>query len=582
MVLPGHQKKIVLAVERLKRIENASKRLSTLERKSSVEMLEPPSSYPTPQWLDHPNQYSSQEIHPKRSPSHDNLSEMRSFHREESPAAVGGRGPAYQPDVVAIQVNRGTPTKTANLHVNTSFSSGSSGEGSPRTYQSFQGPFTAEQDRTLGALDLQGHDTLPHRNPLDDIDGTATLRRPSAMVSPRIAPKPKPIAKIIAKRVSGEITPTDIIKVDTSSDVDYSPGYSGTLGRKSTFRNAEPIYDSPGDMKTPHSPKHVSVNTPPSSPSQHSPNSVNQLKSKKAPPPPPKRTNSMRSDSHGSHQEIQRSNSSPAPPVPSPKPTHLQQQPPASPSPNPSPQPNLQHKPQIPQSPKPQLQSKPQSLPSPKPQQAQVPPIRAQLPRSDSDISAESLPAPPLEYSPCDEEDFPPPPPPIDTGHTSPRPEHRPAAEVKRNESTTSIDSTTSVSSTESNTLPFANENVGTIKQRNPPAKPSIVAVSGEEEDKNVDLNASLFAGDYDSDTIKRNPRSAGQLLDSPSHSGKVAPLLYQKISYRFLLSNCVRRRCILFLSLYFLFMYAVLPYLDTSCHFCNQYIFVTIVSCYQ
>ena len=82
--------------------------------------------------------------------------------------------------------------------------------------------------------------------------------------------------------------------------------------------------------------------------------------------------------------------------------------------------------------------------------------------------------------------------------------------ESRRNESTTSLDSASSDSST--NTLPFANENVGTIKQRSAANKPSIVTVSNGDADgsdsKSVDLNSSLF--EDSTGTIKRNPH-AGQ-----------------------------------------------------------------------
>ncbi|XP_074649443.1 uncharacterized protein LOC141904707 isoform X3 [Tubulanus polymorphus] len=55
----------------------------------------------------------------------------------------------------------------------------------------------------------------------------------------------------------------------------------------------------------------------------------------------------------------------------------------------------------------------------------------------------------------------------------------RRVSKVKRNESTTSLDSNVS---TDSNTLPFANENVGTIKQRNPANKPSIVPLDIDDD----------------------------------------------------------------------------------------------------
>lgn len=64
-----------------------------------------------------------------------------------------------------------------------------------------------------------------------------------------------------------------------------------------------------------------------------------------------------------------------------------------------------------------------------------------------------------------------------------------PYGTLKRNDSTSSHDSNISTSSVDSNTLPFANENVGTIKQRAPPAKSSIVPINEGE----INLNATLF-----------------------------------------------------------------------------------------
>ena len=64
----------------------------------------------------------------------------------------------------------------------------------------------------------------------------------------------------------------------------------------------------------------------------------------------------------------------------------------------------------------------------------------------------------------------------------------------KRSESTTSFESTTSSSSTDSNTLPFANENVGTIKQRAAAVKPSIVqSFDSGDGQRSVDLNLAVF-----------------------------------------------------------------------------------------
>ena len=154
----------MLAIERLKRIQNTSRRLSSLDKSTSGSetALEPPSSYPTPQWLldqqgpgpqhyhhtqlasagaartpgspsttgtghyyhplgvrpppGSPSPYgSAQEVaiytKPKRSPSGENLCsklELSTF--QGSTEHLRGKTKlVYQPDVVAIQVNRNTP-----------------------------------------------------------------------------------------------------------------------------------------------------------------------------------------------------------------------------------------------------------------------------------------------------------------------------------------------------------------------------------------------------------------------------------------------------------------------------------------
>lgn len=67
----------------------------------------------------------------------------------------------------------------------------------------------------------------------------------------------------------------------------------------------------------------------------------------------------------------------------------------------------------------------------------------------------------------------------------------------KRSESTTSFESNSSSSSLDSNTLPFANENVGTIKQRAANVKPSIVQTANMEDgQRSVDLNQNLFGSE--------------------------------------------------------------------------------------
>ena len=79
----------------------------------------------------------------------------------------------------------------------------------------------------------------------------------------------------------------------------------------------------------------------------------------------------------------------------------------------------------------------------------------------------------------------------------------------------------------DSNTLPFANENVGTIKQRSAAAKPSIVSVSSSEGDaggddsRHVELNASVFddsgASYHGAGTLKRLKKPGSDSSSSSS-----------------------------------------------------------------
>lgn len=82
------------------------------------------------------------------------------------------------------------------------------------------------------------------------------------------------------------------------------------------------------------------------------------------------------------------------------------------------------------------------------------------------------------------------------------------SAREKRKDSNQSLDLNTSTSSIDSNTLPFANENVGTIKQRTPTTKPSIVLIS-EETGQAYALNSYVFG--HNSQTSNTQTVSATQ-----------------------------------------------------------------------
>ncbi len=621
LVFVGHQKKVMLAIERLLRIQSGSRRISTLERRGSTEMLEPASNYPTPKWLgDQAAQYSPEVIRtPRRSPSGENLpsighytpgiAEIKSFHSPEhhgsqeilnlrKMTSCSKNSMLYQPDVVAIQVNRGTPTR------------GSIDESSTTvTYQSFQGPFNEHNKSLEETSHSDGEMTLARdrtMGSIDDLDGSSTLRR-TAMVSPRIAPKPKPIAKIVAKskRTSRDVS-SDIIKIDNSPIIDScggSPGYSGTLGRKSTFHQSEPIYDLPADLASsqPGSPACSGSNS--CNISHYAVSPVN--RTKKPPPPPPKRTNSIKSESIVSYKKTSSEGSTPtsgsyiqSPQQPgfsscvkslSDKFAHQDSSDGNSPVGSPHKGGTLErpkrgtlerpkggtlerpkggslerpkggslerpkggtldrHKPVVADKPKKGgTLERPKQLDTAGQMEDGADSNSKPLPRSESDNI--SLPDQPIyDYTPPQCDDFPPPPPPISA--TTPRQhiitnnyavaadDNNPLTEAihrlehtssrkslsdwkdddsdtdsgfgaKRNESSSSIDSTGTITSADM--LPFANENVGTIKQRNNSNnKPSIVTVSMEEGgEKSLDLNSSIFSDNDDGTaTVKRNPKA--------------------------------------------------------------------------
>ncbi|KAK3090288.1 hypothetical protein FSP39_010658 [Pinctada imbricata] len=312
----GHQKKIMLAIDRLKRITTNYKRASTMEaRRGSSEILDPPSTFNT-RWSgeDYTQDLPQSPFKNRKSSSGDNInmnnigtppdhrfshhSDRLSHHSDGSsefmPSSpiVGG----YQPDVVAIQVKRhssqsGSPKDMA---------------GQPITYQSFQVPASPK--------DKESRDSTPTAED-NEMSGSPVTVAPMV---PKAVIKPKPVAKIIAKtkRSSRECSP-DIIdvekhEVEKNQDMNMSPKTNQTFfpsGVKVTMSQSDHIYDKPRLPASPKSHSHYQV--PNVSMSQSLPNgqtsalyvstqqdltvpSQSSPKSRKVPPPPPpKRTNSI-------------------------------------------------------------------------------------------------------------------------------------------------------------------------------------------------------------------------------------------------------------------------------------------------
>lgn len=342
----GHQKKIMLAIERLKRIMSGSKRLSTMDnnKRSSGEALEPPANNNT-RWSAGEvmsSSYNGQDMaggmpyKPRRSSSSENSnnanidfssatsSPFRNRHSSESsidscflpPSPSGSSSSSYQPDVVAIQVKRSSSQSgPAPYHKESRDMSGQT-----ITYQSFQVPATGQR-----LSDSMDRETTPTGDDVMYIvQGSPKASVPVATVVPKAAIKPKPVAKIIAKtkRTSRECSP-DIIdiekhEIEKNQDVCQSPSHNGGHRKSDHIYDQPQIHSSmspchkkiepqeiPGSPKTPihkvnkngavTEPIFVSTQQevtshPQNSPQQGSPSG----KSRKVPPPPPpKRTNSI-------------------------------------------------------------------------------------------------------------------------------------------------------------------------------------------------------------------------------------------------------------------------------------------------
>ncbi|KAL5018515.1 hypothetical protein ScPMuIL_004237, partial [Solemya velum] len=323
----GHQKKIMLAIDRLKRIISGAKRLSTVDtRRGSVELLDPPTAANC-RWSSEMlpsqtyGQMSSMPImKPRKSSSGDSIStnspDFKTIHRSFDSAGIpndyhhsqNNHSGSYQPDVVAIQVKRSMSQ------------SGSSGghENYPVTYQSFQVSGTGH------GTDFVDRDSTPTGEDFESMPRTLAV----APIAPKAIVKPKPVAKIVAKtkRSSRESSPDiiDIEKHEAEKNLDglksapVSNFYSsdnGTLKRKKLLliSQSENIYEEP-KVHSPKSPTsfnipklsmpHIYTSTAPTGPiyvqthhdSVVSHNASPTGRTKKVPPPPPpKRTNSISS-----------------------------------------------------------------------------------------------------------------------------------------------------------------------------------------------------------------------------------------------------------------------------------------------
>ncbi|CAH1795709.1 unnamed protein product [Owenia fusiformis] len=607
----GHQKKMMLAIDRLKRIDSNSKRLSThssvsshSDHRGSMDLLETSSMSSQgsqSRWSGDmkDSAYGSQVVdimpsRPGKSSSGESLStagsgpELKTFQQPANQEIVhirnnSSHGLTYQPDVVAI--NRGVPRSGTNDTLGSDGDSGSSSSGSGHYQSSFYGPSGRKTPEMV--LDGDATPVLERRN-YDDADGGGTLRRTTAVVNPQMAKPIKPVAKIVAKSKRGNTTP-EILKMDCNGDGPFKK-QEIIYDQPAEYVKGSPTGGSPRNSTVPGSPRHgsprnsaqnsprTSLMHPPGSP-RHAPNMAAGIaqaaaaRAKKAPPPPPKRTNSIKSDigvkvdvktdndvspKHSPKADLGKAALPPKPPA------HVVQQ-------------QLQQ----------QLQQRQQNIQ-----------LENASNNSVKNLTDKFNKTPPkgLVDPNSEVDDFPPPPPPIavhdNVNKSDPSGITRVAktlddniAELEsletqlkqqsmdldkpvkqdkphnidqdrlRSESSSPRSGSASPNLTrdgvnsgsaspnlrrdgvnasnlsiDSNTLPFANENVGTIKSRDKQNKPSIVSSNGEGEE--TQLNQSMFEetgtmkrkpvnknivhniqdNGYDDSTIKRRPNgSAGQ-----------------------------------------------------------------------
>ncbi|KFM63168.1 Caskin-2, partial [Stegodyphus mimosarum] len=394
----GHQKKITLAIKRVKDISNGIKRsshipesneitgscLNTLSRPTTLSNV-PPYSY-------HSQEIAITTTRSRMSPSsNDGSLEFKTF--QQSPPkddlfqhyissrdcnSPSHHSNLYQPNVVTIQVrstSRGRSLESLDM------------DDSVSTVMN--PPYYANSDcwyDTVSAWRHNGYDTDSELSVHDhyssyESGGTATLNRPKGMV------KPRPVAKITAK--SRQSDP------EINYDIDDDP---------KSLKIANQVIDS-------WSPQHTWSN-------MNSSQLYGTLRGKRNPPPPPKRTNSIKNE---------------------------------------------------------------RSIEAMK-DEAFATCVKGLASRFV--MGSTELPPPPTDsersVSPALTEDFPPPPSPLSsvmdlTDSSSLSKEDNVCAKDLPGESPRSkfrqrrkdsADSNISTSSTESNSLPFANENVGTIKQR--------------------------------------------------------------------------------------------------------------------
>ena len=532
-----------------------SKRLSSLEQRSPyIEPLDPPAMNVSGNWsLDTVSTSSSESTltRPKKSASGDSLSQ----HLTADPKDGGGGGSGdhtptssspgpHQPDLVAIQVKRSVSHSGSGEIPPIAESTDMTGQ--PITYQSFHIPNSSKRTSDLT------EERFPGTNGQLIIEDTTNenVTRPSAAVSPRVMIKPKPVAKISAKtkqhnrEFSPESSPD---KFDREVNPDNMKSF-GTLKQGQSFP-PEHIYDQPV-INAPKSPKplvlpkpvgltsgssyqaHTTAAGGAADTTDHCTAPPVATKPKKVPPPPPpKRSNSMRNEEKKYH--LPNRKSEPATPsfnslsksLPNSSTHHeefancvksLSERFGKNMDDNDAHDSSSNESDDFPPPPPPLAMD----IITPRlhnygiPSKGGRPGVDLGVINPPSRVKKDSCPM--LKEKPTflmqklsisekmvGES-------PSLTSSSSSGDRSLSESEMfvsKRKDSTLSMESNSSNSSVESNTLPFANENVGTIKQKNTPAillKPSVVHFSEEVTSSGTDFSTTENSTDLRTSTLGR------------------------------------------------------------------------------
>ena len=296
---PGHQKKFTLAIERLKKLGTSSHRLSNVEQNGCTEPLRPLPVHhehsiimtppPANQLASRLTELQSHNI--RRWSSGENISNLRHF--SNSPDArvseIIHLTPSFSPLVQQPEV--------VAIQVNHSWSTSSAESDSPMTYESFHGnpmrDFHSLRSEADGDMTPTNDKGAASADEMEPPPSPAPPVSP-AKLRPQIAPKPKIDCR--TRRASGGLPSSP-----------ESPPQSTMLRRQNSCRgpsqsdvcNRSPSVSKPGIESSRPVSAGSSCRSAPNTPAH----ALDGASKRTAPPMPPKRTNSIKGDS-GSEETL--------------------------------------------------------------------------------------------------------------------------------------------------------------------------------------------------------------------------------------------------------------------------------------